>query len=309
MEELDILALTNALTDVIVPATDEDIKELGIIKGIHNRMSSIDERKLLHFLSRNSPEYCSGGSPANVIFNSAVLGLKTGLICVVGNDSMGSDYLMDLVEQGISPLFDIKDEKSGVCYTLITKDGEKTSFSDIGVAAKFTLEQNDLPNSRYFHTSGYELYSNPVETLKIVNAVADKGARISFDLGDPRMLKAEMDNFRKVIARTDILFMTEEESSALTGRSPEESLEQMAKSCLTILKKGSRGSIVQKENERYEIPIYPVDVVSACGAGDAYTSGFLFAHMNGMGIKEAGHLGSYIASRVCGSRNPHLIKI
>lgn len=312
-EKFDIIGLTNVLTDVIIPATDEDIAFLGLKKGFHNRMTWIDQHRLKDFLKNREQEYCAGGSPANVIFDSAALGLKTGLIGVVGDDIIGSDYLMDLVERGIKDFIDIQQGESGICYTLISDDGEKTSFSGMGVAAKFSLERcldiDDLPETRFFHTSGYELYSNPSETLKIMNAMANNGARISFDLGDPRMVAKNRDLFLDVAKRTEVLFMTEEESSALTEKSPEDSLEYISKICpVVILKKGSNGSSVRSGEERYDIPIYPVEVISKCGAGDAYAAGFLSARLNGLDLEKCGHSGSYIASRVCGLKSPHLVR-
>ena len=89
---MDIIALTNALTDIVVKVSDEELQDLGLQKGTFNPLDKIDAKKLLLTITGKDISYLPAGSPANVIFNLSSLGLETGLIGTVGNDDIGNKY-------------------------------------------------------------------------------------------------------------------------------------------------------------------------------------------------------------------------
>jgi sugar/nucleoside kinase (ribokinase family) len=53
---------------------------------------------------------------------------------------------------------------------------------------------------------------------------------------------------------------------------------------------GEKGSFVASARESFWLTPYPVEVVDATGAGDAYVAGFLAGIVQGLGLKEAGKL-------------------
>lgn len=307
MDKLDLAGLTNALTDIIVNVSEKELALLGISKGAYKVLSSAQKENLFEILSKKEKKLSAAGSPANVIFNSAILGLDTALLGTIGNDTFGKKYLNELNKLKISPILGIKNGDSGTCYVLLTPDGERTCIANMGVAGSFNFDLKNLKQAKIFHTSGYELISNPQRVMESIYYAKKIGAKISFDLADASMIRKQRSCIEEIVKKTDILFMTEEESKELTAMSSLESLNVMSKICdFTILKKGSKGSIVQHHKEKYEIPIYPVKVISTCGAGDAYASGFLFAHTRNFPLRECGNMASYIASRVCAISASHL---
>ena len=132
-----------------------------------------------------------------------------------------------------------------------------------------------------------------------------KGTKISFDLADPKVIRNLRKGIEKVIEKTDILFMTEEEAKELRGN-PQRALDEEGEKRITILKKGKRGSTIRWKNERYDFGIYETKVVNTCGAGDAFASGFISKYLENCRLDTCIQYGSKIASIICAREESHL---
>jgi sugar/nucleoside kinase (ribokinase family) len=305
--KLDLIGLTNALTDITFRVTEIELGKIGIKKGGSNSLKEINQKIFLEILKQKEIKYCVAGSPGNVILNSSRLGLKTALFGSVGCDSKGKNYIKTLNENRITPFINQSIGDSGFCYILITPDGERTNIANIGVSGNFYFDFEKLKDTKFFHTSGYELITNPEKVKEAIKYTKKYGVKLSFDLADKTMVKREKSSIENLLEKIDILFATEEEARELTGESPYKSLELLSEICpIVALKKGRKGSIVKSRDEEHKIEPYPVKVMNTCGAGDAYASGFLFAHLKGFSLENCGTMGSYIASRVCASNEAHL---
>lgn len=303
---MDIAALTSAITDIIIRVTDDDLHRFGIRKGVLNN-SCVDEEKFQKEILSKEREMVPAGSSANVVFNASAFKLQTSLLGTVGNDSIGRNYIQSLNEAGISPLLSVSDGPSGVCYVLVTPDTERTFLTKIGIAYKYDFDLSKLGKTRIFHTSGYELLTNPERTKESIQYAKNKGAKISFDLSDPIVITRHRTDLEAVLQTTDFLFATTEEAEELTGRLGENSLDELRYLCPVVaLKRGKDGSVVSDGKNKYVIPAYNTLIINTCGAGDAYTAGFLYGQILGFSLNECGHLGSYFASKVCGRKESHL---
>lgn len=307
MAKLDLVGLTNALTDIVVEVSEDELRSIWLQKGIYGGLAKINNQRLFEILDEKEKKLFQAGSPANVVFNSARLGLNTALLGTVGQDDIGERYIQKLNDCGIDSHLGISKGNSGVCYVLITPDGERTCIPSMGIAGAFDFDIKKIKEANIFHTSGYELISNPAVVLDSIDYAKKIGAKISFDLADPAMIRKQRSSIMEVVKKTDILFMTEEESLELTGEDEKTSLKIAGEICdITILKKSSKGSIVRHNKQEYKISIYPTNVVNTCGAGDAYAAGFLFAHIKKFPLIECAKFGSYLASRVCSIDDSHL---
>ncbi|MFA6089525.1 MAG: adenosine kinase [Candidatus Woesearchaeota archaeon] len=303
------IGLSNAMTDVVVAVRDNDLESLKIKKGNYYPIKKIDKNKLERIVKGNSINI-PGGSPANVIRNLSALGLETGLIFTIGNDKYGKEYARQLKKQNIENYGLKISGKSGVCYTLITPDGERTFVSSKGVSDMLDCNGKYLDDANLFHTSGYELNSNAVFTHFYFEIAKNKKMITSFDLADKTMVKKLKKDMLEMMPFIDVLFMTEEEALEFDKDSPENTQKQFCDSydMCVVLKKGKEGSIVRKGKIQYKIPIVPVEVVNTNGAGDAYASGFLKKYLDGIDFMSCGYYGSEIASKVCSRNEPFLIK-
>jgi sugar/nucleoside kinase (ribokinase family) len=304
-----IIGLTNALTDIIVPVTKEDLRKLNVREGTTNSFSKIDKSVVNDILVRQKPVYFTAGSTANVIFNCDKLGLETALMGTLGNDKVGRDYIKKLDKTNIFYVINKTKGQSGRVYVLVTPDGERTQLTAQGVAGEFSFSTNPLPiENDIFHTSGYEVASNPERALELIGEFTyGKKTLLSFDLASESMIRHARKPIEEIVQKLDILFTTEEEAKELTGKDPHDALEYFSKFVpITILKKGKNGSVVRKKNEQYEILAYPAKIINTCGAGDAYAAGFLFSQIKGFSLEECGHWGSFVASRICARKESHM---
>ena len=100
--KVDLAVLTNALTDIIIHVDNESIEGLGLKHGhLNDRHAS---KEIINKLDFKTGIEVPAGSPANVGFSAARLGLKTALLGTVGNDKYGQDYLQSLNQAGIVAL-------------------------------------------------------------------------------------------------------------------------------------------------------------------------------------------------------------
>lgn len=288
---VDLLGLTNAMTDVVVNVTDAELSWWGLEKGHVNGIVNVPYASFLKEIAGREMTQ-PAGSPANVIYTAASLGLSTALIGCVGNDALGRAYIQAARRRGIKSLITTQRGQSGLCFILVTPDGERTSVAVKGVSDQFTGTRQ---KAHAFHTSAYELLANPVQTDCMMNYAKQHGTIISFDLADSNVVKKAHD-IDKILSLTDILFATEDEAAVL---------ESELRCPILVLKRGMKGSVVFSD-KTYLIPSYRTKVVNTNGVGDAYAAGFLFGYLHNFSLEECGHMGSYLASRICSMQGAHL---
>lgn len=306
---LDVIGLTNALTDIVIKVSDTEMEHLGIKKAMHNSLSRINQNEFYKMILKKDKDYIPSGSPANMIFNSNKLGLKTGLIGSVGKDELGIEYIKTICKEGIESYIKVCEGKSGVCYVLITPDGERTNIAKIGVANDLGFDLAKTKRAKILHTSGYELDVNVERTLEVIDYIIKDGAKLSFDLANDEMVRRHRKSIESIVNKTSVLFMTEEEAKELTGQNPLKALKEISMICEVVaLKKGQKGSEVRRGREQHKIKTYSSKIKNTCGAGDAYASGFIHTYLKKGGLNDCGNMGSWVASKVCGSEKSHLYK-
>ncbi|MBR9705784.1 adenosine kinase [Candidatus Pacearchaeota archaeon] len=307
MVGIDLVGLTNALTDITFKVSDEEIAHLGLKKGGWYSLNEINIQRFTRMFASKNPKYYVGGSPANTIINASILGLNTGLFGSVGNDTQGDIYLGQIKKHNIEQFLKINEGSTGVCYILVSPEGERTCIPSIGVAGKLSLPFDNLRKAKFFHTSGYELETDPRSALEAINHAKYIGAKVSFDMADASSVKNQQTNLDKILPSVDILFTTEEEAKERTGYRGQRAIDELARICpIVAYKKGPKGAIVRQGREQHTIKAYDVKKKNTCGAGDAFAAGFLYAHIKDMPLEECGHFGSFTASRVCNRNESNL---
>jgi sugar/nucleoside kinase (ribokinase family) len=301
----DIIGLTNAIVDAVVKVSDEDIIDLGFKKGHGNKKSDIDYNKFENFIFNNKIEYVSGGSPFNTIRGLSNLGLKSAILGAIGDDKYGQIFMDDCLKFKVTPMIGIFRGNTGLCHVLVSPDGDRTMVADIGVSKNFEFYY-DSGRTKIFHTSGYELSSNRLKTLEILDYYKGDGSKISFDLASPNSVKKNKDIIVDLLSKVDVLFSTAGEFDALSKISKIKSLDDLSKIVPIInLKLGSSGSILRVGSEQHNIPIYPVTMVNTIGAGDSYAAGFLYKYIKNSNLIDCAYHASFIASRVCAKKESY----
>jgi len=297
-----ILGLGNALTDILLQVSEDDLRELGLPKGSMNLISMEQcEQIQTRFLSVRK-KMVAGGSASNTITTITQLGGKAAFIGKVGNDEVGDFYREDLIKNGVKPLLLQSDKMSGCSIVLITPDGERTFATYLGAAADMHAE--DIEKAAFtgydiFHIEGYLVQDHEL-IEKSIRLAKEAGCMVSLDLASYNVVN-ENHAFLKDLVRqyVDIVFANEDESFAYTHLNPEESVQNMAKQCdIAVVKVGKRGSYVQQGDKRYQIGAITTSCTDSTGAGDLYAGGFLHALSDGFDIRRCGEIGTIAAGRV-----------
>ena len=177
----------------------------------------------------------------------------------MGYDNFGKNYIDNLKIAGINPIFKKTSGKSGTCYILVTPDGERTNVASIEVSGDFpAIEELEGLNPKILHTSGYEIASNPDKCEEIIDYLKNKKIKISFDPASRSTIKQKRKSIEKIVGKSDILFVTEEEAKEIIDLPPFKALKELSKICKVVaLKRGSKGSAIKEHGQQYKIPIYP----------------------------------------------------
>ncbi|MBI4152156.1 adenosine kinase [Candidatus Woesearchaeota archaeon] len=301
MTQLDLLVVSNAITDKVYHVSAAVLQGLDLRRGAEHRAalrSQIEEKLKDIPKAYESP----AGSPANVGFSAAVLGARVGLIGSLGGDHLGTKYREMLGRYAVADHTQLSTTyPSGVCYTLITEDGERTFLNLMNAAPHFDLDQAPI-SAKIIHTSCYEIVDKEKEFIGYLQRAKKAGAKISLDLADPHTCHkiGNGQTMRAILDLTDILFASPEEYAAAVGKEFDSFSEHPCNNQVVCLKLGKRGSRVLAEGIDLPIPIVSTTVINTNGAGDGYAAGFLFAYLQNTDLAMCGMYGSSVASQIVG---------
>lgn len=296
-------AISDALTDIIMEVQDEELSRLGLPKGNSIELNSENLKKLQNLAHKHLPTISPGGSPTNVIYGASNLGLVCSFIGCVGSDDYGYDYINNLRENDIDTYVSIKRGRSGLCYTLISPDGQRTFGLDFGVTKRlypYEILHSLIADSEYLHFSAYELRGeNPINksTVHAYQTARKVGTRISFDLADSFVINSVRPKLLTFLeGRVDLLFANEEEAQALVGKDYHKLLKYTD---LAVVKLGPKGSLAITPGGDTLIEAYRVeDVRDTNGAGDNFQAGFFYGLFNGLPLTTCLKIGNFLAANI-----------
>ena len=95
----DVVAIGNALVDVIAAVPDEFLVNEDVVKG---SMTLVDSTRSAHLYSRiSNPTQTSGGSASNTAYGLASLGGRAGFIGKIADDDLGRVFGADMDKVGV----------------------------------------------------------------------------------------------------------------------------------------------------------------------------------------------------------------
>ncbi|KAA5827783.1 carbohydrate kinase [Algibacter amylolyticus] len=243
-----------------------------------------------------------GGSPANVAMNSARLGLNSVMVATVGRDGFGEYIFERLSEIGvvIDNVKMIDNKPTSVIFVSRT-DGtpDFIPFREAdSCISEDQISKETLSNSKVYHTTCFALSKNPAQStiLNKAKEAFNLGCKLSIDVNYAKKLWDSQEEALKVIKAyckfNPLVKVSEDDMSRLFEQDlPHENIfeffhnEGVDTVCLTLGSKGVK--LAQKGKAIIELPAIKIDVVmDATGAGDAFWSGFLFAHIKEKPVEE-----------------------
>ena len=304
----DVLAIGNAIVDVIATAEDDFLVSHAIQKG---GMTLIDEDRAEKLYAVMGPgQVISGGSAANTIAGIASLGGKGAFIGKVRNDQLGQLYRHDLTATGIT--FRSEDATSGPttarCLIAVTPDGQRSMSTYLGACqglSTLDIESDLVRASRIVYLEGY-LWDPPAakEAFRKASQIAHAaGSQVALTLSDSFCVDRWRDEFLGLIRNrvVDIVFANEHELKSLyqTGDIDTAIAALRGEDVTGVVTRSEHGALAVTRSETVAVPAFPVErVVDTTGAGDLFAAGFLFGLATGRDHRDALRLGAMAASEI-----------
>ncbi|MCF0172508.1 MAG: adenosine kinase, partial [Bacteroidales bacterium] len=97
-----IIGIGNALTDILAILPDDAIlQKYKLPVGSMQHVDAETGNKIWDDLRDKGIKYVAGGSAANTISATSILGMKSAFVGKVGKDEIGSLYKSDMEQEGI----------------------------------------------------------------------------------------------------------------------------------------------------------------------------------------------------------------
>ena len=306
---LDVVAIGNAIVDVLAQADDAFLAQEAMVKGTMQLVFSAEEADALYAKMGPGREV-SGGSAANTVAGMAALGSKCGFVGQVADDQLGRVFKHDINAAGIR--FDTAprdgEPSTARCMILVTPDGQRTMNTFLG-ASQFlpaeALDRDLIEAAAILYLEGY--LWDPEEPRKAMRTAIDiargAGRKVAFTLSDVFCISRHGDDFRQLLSDglIDILFANENEALALCNTEDfEEAVATLAPQVpLLVVTRSEKGAIALAGGERVSVAAEPVAaVVDTTGAGDLFAAGFLHGQANGLSIEQSLRLGAVCAAEI-----------
>jgi sugar/nucleoside kinase (ribokinase family) len=303
----DVLALGNAIVDVIAQADDPFLEREGIAKG-SMRLISAEEAAALYAKMGPGREV-SGGSAANSCAGIAALGGRVAFIGRVSDDQLGAVFAHDIRAAGV----DFRTppatggRPTGQCLILVSPDGQRTMNTYLGSCQELDADDVDEERVRAAAVTYLEGYlwdpEAPIRACrKAIEIAKAAGRTVAMTLSDVFCVEGHREDFLGLMAGpVDLVFANENEAKALFKTDDAEAaIAAMAKAArLAVVTRSEKGAVVLDGAARHAVPAAPVArVLDTTGAGDLFAAGFLAGYTKGRPLAECAVMGTVAAAEV-----------
>ncbi|XP_077008596.1 ribokinase isoform X1 [Tamandua tetradactyla] len=248
-----------------------------------------------------------GGKGANQCIQAARLGAKTSMVCKVGKDSFGNDYIENLKQNGISTEFthQTKDAATGAASIIVNNEGQNIIV--IVAGANLLLNTEDLREAASVISRAKvmicQLEINPATSLEALTMARSSGVKTLFNPAP-----AIADLAPQFYTLSDVFCCNESEAEILTGL-PVGSPADAGKAALVLLQRGCQVALItlgaegcvmlsQTDPVPKHIPTEKVKAVDTTGAGDSFVGALAFymAYYPNLSLEEMLKRSNFIAA-------------
>jgi sugar/nucleoside kinase (ribokinase family) len=289
---IDLLAIGNAIVDVIAPADEALVAEAGLVKG-SMRLICADEALALTRRMAGAQEL-SGGSAANTAVGLAALGGRAAFLGKAGRDPLGDLFRADLAAAGVEDrcVLDPDGVPTARCLVLVSADGQRSMCTFPGAAHRLSPDDIDeaaVAEAAILFLEGY-LWDSPSARAALEHAIGiarAAGQQVALTPSDIACIARCGAAMGALIAEgaVDQLFVNDAELAALGDASG-------------VTDKV--GTAFSRGRMAWAPAAHAPKVVDTTGAGDAFAAGFLRGHCQGLALEDSLALGAKLAAQVIG---------
>ena len=297
----DVTGLGSCTMDMIFSVDDVLRMELIDKQGLQKKYMAIEYSSKLNVKSVN---FHPGGSAANVTTNLSNIGLSTAFIGGVGDDMNGIVCLDDMRSKGvdISGVKIFNNEKTAISIILLTPWGRDSSILAYKGANNLFgeehIHEDKLLSTKCFiwtsltSDNGIKAIERCIELTKSRNGLIAGAPSIS-------IIKNRQEETVRLLKKSDIVSMNEEELDALTGETnPLKGMIKLFNWGLKIVNItfGKHGQWISDGKKLVKTHPPKVFMQDTTGAGDATMSGILYGILNEKNLEETAKIAASLSA-------------
>lgn len=248
-----------------------------------------------------------GGKGANQCVQAARLGAKASIVCKVGKDSFGNDYIENLRQNHISTEFtyQTRDAATGTASIIVNNEGQNIIV--IVAGANLLLNTEDLKKAASVISRAKvmicQLEISPATSLEALTMARSSGVQTLFN---PAPAMADLDP--RFYTLSSVFCCNESEAEILTGLTVNNATEAgkaasvlLERGCqVVVITLGASGCVTlsQAEPVPKHIPTEAVKAVDTTGAGDSFVGALAFylAYYPNLSLEEMLKRSNFIAA-------------
>lgn len=306
----DVVAIGNAIVDVIARADDDFIAAQGMTKGSMQLIDADQATGLYEAMGAGTE--VSGGSAANTVAGLAMLGAHCGFIGQVADDQLGAVFAHDIRAGGIAFTTEARQghPPTARCLILVTPDAQRTMNTFLGASQYLpaaALDEEMIAHAGILYLEGY--LWDPEEPRaamrRAIDIVRKAGGKVAFTLSDAFVIDRHRADFLALIddGMIDILFANAVEIQSLhqVDDFDDAVAKTAAKVPTLVVTRSEHGAIAMVDGARYAASAEPIDtIVDTTGAGDLFAAGFLAGLARGDGPDRCLKMGAICAREIIG---------
>ncbi len=295
-----IYGFGNALIDIEIRITEEQLKDIPISKGSMKHISNNELASFLRLFESQRYSIMPGGSIANSLHAANEHNAETYFSCSVGDDEFGELFINSFKSMNESIKFYKSSLPTGICLIFVTPDGERTMAANLGANLDLcpeSLNVDELIASDFLIFDNFSLSSEKgVETIEYSISL-ENNVRICFGVSDKSLVKKNDKELKKVfLNKIHLLYGNQDEIKELQELISEPAMN-------TLISRGSAGA---SYNQLFsEAP--QINIVNSNGAGDALLGTFL-AYFGIINEKDALKKAVSYATEICMVNGPRFEK-
>ena len=274
-QSFDILCIGMALVDSIIKGFDPEPISASGYRAVSGSLNV-------------------GGEAVNEAVAASKLGMKTAILCALGNDDAGEMVIRLLSRSGVDTGPVVRSPQTPVTTMFVNSDGSRKSVTNEAHKYNFHPEQYaaKLAGSKAWILGSLfrAPFDDPEGILQVMTDAKKGGQTVYADTKLPNFRKLTLHDIAESLPFVDYITPNEDEARYFTG---EDDPEKMADVFLhygvknVIIKLGGTGCVLKNGTETLRLPAFPIRAVDATGAGDNFVAAFAAEKIRGGDDREA----------------------
>ncbi len=230
----------------------------------------------------------AGGEAVNAAIAAAKLGLKTGVVCALGDDEAGALVRSALARYNVDTSLAVRSPQTPVTTMFVREDGTRQSITNRAHRYTFHPETLTGPLTAARAVLIGSLFRAPFDDPEIIYSLIrrakESGQLVAADTKLPNFRFLALEDIRDSLPLIDYITPNEDEARYFTGKNdPEEMADVFLRHGVrnVLIKLGGKGCMLKNGEQTVFLPAFETKAVDATGAGDCFAAGFISEILRG----------------------------